>query len=513
MTAMSPILARLQRPLDVLVWIVIACGLATDAAISIASLRWEYAHDTPMLQYGGLLISKFGLVPYRDFLDNNMPGAYAFHALIVGLFGTGNLAFALVNLGFLALLLVAAWYFVASIDRVAATGFVAWYALTYMATGPTVIMQRDFLTELPIATAMALIANGRPTAALLRAALCGLLFGMAATIKPQLALGAPLVVIADILLTGRRGRAAVASIAASLAGFVVPLTACAVWLIASGAWPWFLELVTGYLPLYLQQNGDHVFLPPAEHRRYLIENGLLFGWYWRLLIVALFSTAIALGLNRQDGRRRVLIGLAALMMILYGLVPIMGGQFWNYHYLPFAFFLFMVLCFLLLPLRKLVEARWLSLVAAVLLVWSLHNNLTYQNALQWGPNEAAGGRIARIDKALSSIMKPGESVQPIDGTEGVIHAMLRLQIPPATPFLVDWIFYHDVDAPAVQRLRQRFIEALETRRPTYLVEATQRPKYTGERTAPDFPAYDRLVVEHYEVAHEEPDFRILKRTR
>ncbi|MBV8392781.1 MAG: hypothetical protein JOY81_06325, partial [Alphaproteobacteria bacterium] len=415
-------LAGLQGALNVAIWLLIAAGAATDIALGRASLRWEYAHDTPLLQYAGLLISKFGMVPYRDFFENSMPGAYAFHALIVWLFGAGNLAFALVNLGCLAVLLIAAWFFVARLDRVTASFFVAWYALTYLATGPTVILQRDFLTELPIATAMALVANGWPRGSLLRAALVGVLFGMAATIKPQLALGAPLVVIADILLSGRKGRGAVGSIAASLAGFAVPLAGCAIWLVAAGGWSSFVEVMIGYLPIYLGQTGEHVFLPPDERRRYLFQNGILFGWYWRLMIVALVSTMLALWLSWRDARKRVLIGLAAAMMILYGLIPILAGQFWNYHYLPLAFFVFMTLSFLLLPLRDLAVARWRALVAAGALAWSLHNNLTYQNALQWGPNEAQGGRVARIVKALSATLQPGETVQPVDGTEGVIHA-------------------------------------------------------------------------------------------
>jgi hypothetical protein len=78
-------------------------------AAVVASYRWEYEHDSPLLQYTGLLISKFGMVPYRDFFETNMPGPFLFHAAIVRFLGTGNLSFVFVMQIFLVALLAMSW--------------------------------------------------------------------------------------------------------------------------------------------------------------------------------------------------------------------------------------------------------------------------------------------------------------------------------------------------------------------------------------------------------------------
>ena len=497
-------LENFQRLLNVAVWILIACGAATVCAVAVASLRWEFAHDTPLGHYAGLLIARFGRMPYRDFFETVMPGAFAFHALVVRLFGPGNVAFAAVNLAFLTLVAAAAWAFLARIDRVVATAFVVWYALNYLGGGPTAILQRDFLAVLPIAAAMALMAARWPQGPILRPLLCGVLFGLAATIKPQLALGAPLVILADIALGG-----SIFGIGLALLGFAVPIAAALLWLASNDALAPFIEIMTKYLPSYLQQTGEHVFLPSAERRSYLFWNTILFGWYWRSVLHAIPAIAIALWAVRRDRTKTILVGLTAAMMVVYGLLPTLAGQFWNYHYFPFVFFLIMVLSFLLLPLRQFAAMPKLAILCAVLLGSAVDGTL--QAHLQFGRNEAEGGRVERIEKALSGMLKPGETVQPIDWADGVVHAMLRLGLPPATPFFIDYQFYHDVDDPEIQALRRRFIEAMEKNKPTYLVEATRRPRVSGLRSAATFPAFDRLVAENYHVVHQEEDFRILKR--
>ena len=57
---------RVLRPLDRLDgWLVtpaIAVCFVAFAALAVRSLDWEYAHDTPLLQYCGLLMDRFGRI-------------------------------------------------------------------------------------------------------------------------------------------------------------------------------------------------------------------------------------------------------------------------------------------------------------------------------------------------------------------------------------------------------------------------------------------------------------------
>ncbi len=502
---------RLQKPLDVAIWLLIVGGAATACIVAIASLRWEFEHDTPIIHYVGLLAVEFGRIPYRDIFDTSMPGPVAFHALLIWLFGPSENVLPAANLVLLLLVLVAGWLYLACIDRIAATAFVVWYVLSYFGGGPGSMLQRDFMAILPIAASMALVARRRPGKLPLRSFLCGLLFGVAALVKPQLALGAPLVILADVIIEVARPRARTYALAvgASIVGFALPIAATLAWLASESALGPFIEFVTRYLPLYVQQTELHAFLTPAERLKDILRSTLKFGSYWHTLPYALAAVAIALWLVRHERGKTSLVALAGLMALLYGLLPALGGQFWNYHYFPFVFFLIMTFSFLLLPLRNFAATPRLSVLCAVLLGLAL--NATLPTHFQLDRNEAKDGRVSRIVTALSAILKPGESVQPIDWTSGVIHAMLRLRIPIATRFLYDFQFYQNVDDPEIQMLRQRFIDDMQRTKPTYLVEATKRQRVSGIGTADNFPAFDRLVAERYHVVLQEEDFRILRR--
>src|SRR6188472_1044776 len=111
-------------PLARLLILLFAAQAALFLAVILASYRWEYEHDTPLLQYAGFLMSKFGMVPYRDFFETSMPGVFFFHGVIVRFLGAGDLAFMLATHAFLAILLLVSWLTVAKVDKPAATAFV-----------------------------------------------------------------------------------------------------------------------------------------------------------------------------------------------------------------------------------------------------------------------------------------------------------------------------------------------------------------------------------------------------
>src|SRR3989442_14824597 len=82
----------------------VACAGMLFVYLLIRSRHWEYDHDTPLLQYCGFLMNRYGWMPYRDFFETSMPGTFLFHAGIVALFGTEDRAFILVNHALLGLL-------------------------------------------------------------------------------------------------------------------------------------------------------------------------------------------------------------------------------------------------------------------------------------------------------------------------------------------------------------------------------------------------------------------------
>ncbi len=511
----------LQNRLNSIVILLLSGLMILVVALAISSLRWEYEHDTPLLNYAGLLIVKFLMIPYRDFFETSFPGVFLFHAGMIYFFGQGNLAFSLVDLVFIGSVLLVSWGFLIRIDKAVAVAFVPLYGLTYLAGGQSAILQRDGLVVLPIAATLALVASRRPSCASIRQVFCGFLFGVVATIKPQLTLGAPVVILLDALLetAARRHESGTIRISqymwlgiAWLSGFLVPIAASLVWLAANDAlWPFFF-MVTQYLPLHIKQNGGHVFLPPAEHFWYVVRNTLFAAGlcdFFPFVGLAIFAAWTILCRNRE---KSIMSMAVIVLLIIYFLCPVLAGQFWYYHYMPFMYFMCLVLSFLILPIRRAIAHPRLAVMACLALVFVSAGIIKKEVRLsEFERHEAKNGFVARVVTALSATLKPGDTVQPIDWTDGVIHAMLRLQLPIATPFLYDYHFYHDVDSPVIQSLRERFLQAMMTNRPTLLVEATQRPRVSGVGTASSFPAFDRLVSEKYQVVYEEPDFRILRR--
>ncbi len=489
--------------------------------LAISSLSWKYEHDTPLLQYTGLLIVKFGMIPYRDFFETSMPGVFLFHSAIIYLFGSGDAAFACVNLIFIGFILLMSWLYLARIDQTTATAFVPLYAVVYFVGGPGMILQRDFLAILPIITAMALVAAGWPRKLLMRQGMCGLLLGAAALIKPQLALGGPLVLLADILLDATEKRRSgiplkkidyFIAAGSAAAGTAIPVAITIKWLAANGALEDFLFVIREYLPLHIQQSFGHVFLPSGQRAWYVARWALRANGYLYLAPIPQLCAFGAWQIWKLDTKKGILLSLAFGMTLVYGLTPAISGQFWPYHYMPLIFFLTMTISLLLYVslLNENSRFRLIALrtafVAGSIILIAKGSALT-----EFGHNRAKQGRVDRIVKAMQANLRPGDTVQPIDWTDGVIHAMLRLELPIATPFLYDYHFHHNVNTVAIQTIRRRFMAAFDKAAPTLLVEAPNRHKVSGRDTDAAFPAFDSVVAQKYSLVYQEQDFRIFRK--
>jgi hypothetical protein len=505
-------------PLARLLMLIFAAQAALFVAVIVASYRWEYEHDTPLLQYAGFLMSKFGMVPYRDFFETSMPGVFFFHAAIVRFFGTGNLAFILVTHAFLAILLFVSWSTMAKIDEFAASAFVIWFGLFYLAGGPSVILQRDGLGLLPIMCAFCIVVRRIPQSRALRAVLIGVLSGIAALVKPHLAIGGAIVLLVDLCIDDRPpeestlltfGRAMVLA----GVGFAVPTGLTAMWLWRNDALGPFVEFVTKYLPLHVQQDTDHVFRVPSERFRYVLTRGVHLADNWPFIPSLVVGVAFAFSRYFEAGKRRLAIGLAILTLYYAG-YPMLTGQFWAYHFMPFFFFFLMTLSLLVGPI---LEAKSISgttatyfLALTVAVLGTLGKD--FQHPV-FAANKAQNGIVGRMEPALAAVWTPGQTIQPIDWTNGTIHAMLRLGARIGTPFFYDYHFHHNVSNPFIQELRARYITAFTVNRPDVVIRAAQYPRPSGVDTDRAFPELDAILQSNYCAVTQDPDFTIYKRCR
>jgi len=491
--------------------------LAVEAALS---LRWRMTHDTPILHYVALLIDQYGYAPYRDVLETSLPGAYLFHLAIGKTLGWSDVAFQAVNVAWLAalagvtvaLLWPLGW-------RVAWAGAVL-FGLSYLQFGPAMMLQRDCITILPVAGAALLAARASHPARAWHAFGVGVLMGLAAIIKPQLGIGLPIVLLVMAAHDGPVGwRAYVAQLlwlaVVAAAGFLIPVAGALLWLWHTGGLPAFLDMFLSYVPLYLEMVGDHSILTGSARLSYLLRTfRRLGGWGIWLgpaalgIYLTLFSAELC-----AAGRRLVLmlVGLVAA----YSLPPVIAGQFWDYHWMPFRYWLLVLAALALVPLPRRFPWAQRLLPAFLLLtvVLSTLNTIPdFRRQLRGDPPAPPKeGRPDAIVAALQPRLQPGDRVQPIDWTGGSTEALLTLRVPIATRYLHDFYFYHHVSHPYIQALRRDFIASLEADLPRFVVEVTAKPAPWGPGTSIEFPELRAILRERYAVVDAGDGFTLYER--
>ena len=504
------------RARSLLVTAPIACTAIFFLYLLIRSRHWEYDHDTPLLQYCGFLMHRYGWMPYRDFFETSMPGTFLFHEAFVATFGTGNLAFMLVNDCLLGFLLSTSYLWMRHLSRPAAILFVCWYGSFYLASGPGELVQRDWLTLLPIATAFAIMSNNRAAAKARTAFGVGVLIGLCASIKPQLAVAAVPLAIGLHSLSDRAGMQTRAqalrefllrTALPATAGFAVPLAAIIFWLRQHGALDAFLWTVREYLPLHIQQTGDHTFLPPAERFRYLVVNAIQLNRLWPMMLAAVIGFVL---IDRQfapQPRSRMLFRLAFSMLAIYALEPVLSGQFWPYHYDPFEYWLVAILSLLVVPV--LGNFRYFA-IPGILLLASIGYSFSRQHVIH--PGRAEHGVVADMTQAINEVVPAGVAVQPIDWSTGAVQALLRTEHPIGTRFLYDYHFYHHVQTPVIQGLRAEFVSQLISCRVPFVLQVRREYEdvMTGINTSDRFDELDRVLKERYESVHEGQTYLLLR---
>lgn len=141
----------------------IGAGLAVVVlavvAAAAASLGWQLTGDAPLMHYAAWRIAQ-GAVPYRDFLDMNLPGTYLLHLAAIGLFGPGDLAWRLFDLVWLGLGSGAAAAVACRCGTIAAVLAAGIIGIYHLSLGAGSMGQRDFFVAvLLLGSALALIRH------------------------------------------------------------------------------------------------------------------------------------------------------------------------------------------------------------------------------------------------------------------------------------------------------------------------------------------------------------------
>ncbi len=501
------------------IFLIVLSGLLVLTAV--LSLFWRIQGDATIMLYNAFLMDRFGFVPYHDILDMNMPGNYLAYSLIGKLSAYTDLGGRIVDLTILAGMLALNWLWMKKISKTAAWVGTLMWGLYYLAFGPRVSLQREYLMLLPLLAGLLVFANS-PGASPLRGLAVGFFFGAAGTIKPQAMIALPLLVIFDLLNEVRSGDKpgvwVVRSIRQTLlpvaAGLCLPFAIAAVYLWAKGSLRDFLDIAIHYWPLYAHETGDHTILNGLPRFGYLAQNLRQLGGFAGFLAAAAVGSYTALfeqGLEKVQKRQFfLLIGL----VVCYGIYPVFGGQFWTYHWILFVFFAIQLssMCFIERS-GKAEGIKRLFPILIFLIVFSQTLPLgVYEELLTHGGrmDPPEGGRPDEIAAFLAPRLQPGDTVQPLDWTGGAIHAMLILQAKIATPFTSDTEFYLNVSNPYIHSLRERFITDLGRARPRFIIDVYGefKPWVSGPGTTREFDELQAVLDEDYTVVFNGDGYRI-----
>lgn len=493
-------------------------GLALGVELWFA-LSWRMQHDTPLIHYQAFLIDRHGFVPYRDLFETSMVGTLLFHVAIGKVFGYGDVGFRIANYLFVALVLGSTWLGLRRFGNVVALAAAFHFGLLYFGQGPFMSLQRDCVGILPLIAAV-IVATANNA----KSSVVGVLCGLAFLLKPHLALALP-VLLLHIAFdrtrggeTGARfGRQLARSILLAAAGFAVAVIPAFVWLWWKGGLASFFELYSSYLPLHLQMTGRHETVGGMDRLAYLAESYFEGVWIFALPIAA--GLLVALTDPELDRRRRRVVVTLGVLAFVYSVYPVLAGQFWRYHWMPFNYFAVLCTALSLTAVTSVRRRRWIGAAAISVFVASVVLTVPWNDQLRrqldgLPPAPPKQGRPDRIAEFLEQAhLGEDDRVQPLDWTGGAVHGMLRAEAVVATPFICDYHFYHHVSQPYIQEIRRRFIAQLEEVKPRFVIDVKNKPRPTGDDTSRSFPALEQLLRRDYRIVQRGGGVQILERKR
>jgi len=503
------LLAALQGSL----LLVLALWLAGEMALS---LRWRIAHDQAPLLYETYLMGAEHRLPYRDLFDFQMPGTYAVYFLLGWASRFDDMRLRLLDLALLLALSSITFLLMRRFGWKSALLAVLLFGLKYLQGGPSLALQREYLLLIFLATGLWLAFSETKTRRTFL--LLGLCVGMATTIKPHAALGLIPILLSEALPPHSASKRTFDSILTpillpTLSGFLLPLLIMALWLAYSGTLPSFLEIARNYWPLYAQINGEMEILPAADRWLFILKQTIRLGGNAVWLLPAGLGLILGESTFRAHPLRRQQIFTLAGLTLAYALYPAFSGQFFDYHWLPFLYFISLLASLCLLPNAPL---RWqIAATLALLLVvaGNLRPPVVVLRQIAGKPIAPLGGRVDRLAGFLQQHLQRGDTVQPLDWTGGTLQAMLISRASLATPFVFDFYFYHHVSHPYIQALRSRFLQALQSSPPRFIIEITSadKPWVAGLDTSHDFPALRTFLQENYRLVQQKEDYVIYER--
>lgn len=482
-------------------------GLAAITALSLlslglVSLTWPIQVDTPIMLYAAYLISEFGVTPYAELFDFNMPGVYVVYILIGTVFGYTDLGAHAGDLCLLGVLLALVGRVMTPFGPRPCLAAVFMTGTLYLGHGPYLTLQRDFLILLPLTGTLVFLSESSLT---FRNALAvGALLAIAALIKPQALLFSALLV-SPFYAARRKGWLCVAGV---MMGAAVPSLVVVLYLAINGALGAFLDIAWNYWPLYNDFGGrpPYRLFNGSEKMFYVVTAFLLErpATQW-LLIPGVLGAARVLGVAAATESQRHIVRLLAAAAILGQFYVLIPSKFWDPHWFPSLFFLALLGSLSLWSGGRKPSFAFIATIVAALIV--VGHNIVARIEMSTR-NQDQSAQLAAV---LRPLARPGDTVQVLDWTRGGAHAALLARLPLATRYLYDFHFYHHVSHDYIREQRGRLLAELSRSAPRFVLAMVHDKAFSGPDTATTFEELDRWLTDRYRPVAADATFTVYER--
>lgn len=495
-----------------LFWFVICILSFQILLVATFSFQFRYKDDSSFIYYLTWLINERGYLPYLDLHETSFPGTFLIYALITKATGYSSLAFNAVHLSLLSLLSVTSYGFLRRIHTRMAAVTTLMFASSYLMMDNSVYMQRDFITLLFMLLACYTMTSQWQLA--IRSSITGILFCMAASIKPQTALIAPAVVLCGThianhyhqknTLTQPFSQGYIAAILWSLGGFLLTVVIFSAWLISNGTWQAFIHMLTNYMPLYEMLNGVGESLTPQQRWK----NG--FDWLQGQLLSGAIPSLVGISIifyqKTLSSFQKKICYFLIVSWILCVVSVAIAGKFYDYHQIPSNFFFISILslCFIPITTTSWLTTSW-RVICLILVGFFVQNNINPVYALAMTCHDS-GNPVCmvperqdydiedRLAHFLRDNLKPGERVEPLTTSVvgPIFFSMLKAKAEPVTPYLEGFQYYHRTDQAVIQNIHKDALHKLKQSPPRFMLSRQEIPPI-----ARDFNDLWKFITQNY----------------
>lgn len=469
--------------------------IAVSALIVVMALYIQLQRpaegDSGFLNYFAWLFREKHFIPYKDAFDTSFPMTLLFHMAVTAIGGYSDAGFQAVNVLMLCILMVLTWGIVARISKqtaiITALTFVIIYSWENVQLGRE--FQCLFWLVCAIRSVLATSLSLRT-----RIILASIFLGIAASVKPHFIVTAlPLIwyVTQQEKLSFRKTLRLlpVAIITGSIV-IAIPF----VWLWYKGGLDGFIDIFTGYLPLYLELSGASDVVTTQERLSFMLVEW----WHMSRYVIPLAGVGMYIFLNQQhdDDKRRlgIFFLLEAITCNLY-IVP--AGKFWIFQMMPYFYFSVLVISLGFGSSNRNIISSCLT-AGLMIFIAVLNANLGYFIYHK---------RIAlfsdEVGEYLSSKnITDSERVQIWQYNTDGIRGFLNARVITATPHMTYEPFYHHLSNRYTIRLKQEFMQQLQASNPRWLIRERRLFIPRGDDTNNRFEAFDTYIKDHYTVDKE-----------